>query len=572
MSLHRAAAMASSLLLPLTMAAQDTSLAGLWQSKRWFGPELRGELLLTRTGTAWRAAVMGRVVPATVNGDSISFDFPSGGSFTGVFSARRDSVRGQWAQAAAYNFSRYASPSILLSCGTGCYRGRIDPLEDTFTFYMKVTPQRDGTLRAFLRNPERNQGVFIRLNNLVRRGDTVELRDASNRVIELGRIRDGQLIVRLRSVTHDFEAVSPDSFTDYYPRGRPQVKYVYTVPRARNDGWPVADARDEGMSREVLSELVDAIANNVVDSANAYRPHALLVARHGKIVLEEYFHGEHADKPHDSRSASKTFTTIVLGAAMQAGYKVGPQTPVYATMGLAADSLEPRKRALTLRHLLTMSSGFDCDDDSPTPHAGSENDLTQQDTNPDWTRMVLGLKMLRDPGAQAVYCSINPYLAGQVIARATGKRFTDLAWELVGSPLKMSPYYLWLDPLGNAYMGGGARFIARDFLKLPQLYLNGGTWNGRRILSEAWIRESTQPLYPMGTNRYGYLWYALEYPYAGRQIKAYAAFGNGGQTWMYVPELSLSIAAYGGNYADRSALITGRDVIPKILKATLPAR
>ena len=554
-------------------SAQDTSLTGLWYSERWFGPALRGELVLQRSAAGWRATIAGRASEAHVARDSVSIDFPAGGTFIGTFAARRDSVRGQWVQVAAQNFGRYASPLTLLPCGSGCYRGRVEPLEDTFTFYMQVKPTSGGTLGGFLRNPERNQGVFIRLSNLVRHGDTVDLRNVRDQVIESGLLREGDLSVRLRFATHDFRRIPADSFTNFYPRGRPRVAYRYAPPRPRNDGWAVADAGDVGMSRERLSEMVQAIIDNGVDSANAHRPHAILVARNGKLVLEEYFHGEHADKAHDTRSASKTLTAIVLGAAMQAGMKVGPDTRVYATMGVRSDTLEPRKRAMTVRHLLTMSSGLDCDDDSNTPHPGSEDYLTNQDTNPDWTWTVLGLKTLQDPGAQAVYCSINPYLAGQVIAKAAGRPFVDLVSELVGAPLQMSQYYISLDPLGSAYMGGGARFVARDVLKLAQLYANGGTWNGRRVVSEAWIRESTQPLVPMGTNQYGYLWYVVEYPYAGRKTKAYAAFGNGGQFWMFIPELSLSIAGFGGNYADRSAVITANVLIPKyIIPAVLSGR
>ena len=113
--------------------------------------------------------------------------------------------------------------------------------------------------------------------------------------------------------------------------------------------------------------------------------------RGGRLVLEEYFLGEHADKPHDTRSASKTLVTVTLGAAMQAGMKVGPQMPVFATTSDGAAAMDPRKRAMKLRDLLTMSSGLDCDDGSSEHHAGSEEILTNQDTNPDWKRTVRGL-------------------------------------------------------------------------------------------------------------------------------------------------------------------------------------
>jgi CubicO group peptidase (beta-lactamase class C family) len=188
--------------------------------------------------------------------------------------------------------------------------------------------------------------------------------------------------------------------------------------------------------------------------------------------------------------------------------------------------------------------------------------------------MVLGLKMLRDPGAQAVYCSINPFLAGEVIARATGRTFPDLSWDLVGKPLQMGRHFIVLTPLGHSYMGGGARFVGRDFLKLAQVYANGGMWNGKRILSEAWVRESIEPRYLLGSQvetaevvrsklNYGYLWWSTEYRYRGRLIRAYHASGNGGQYSMLIPDLGLTIATWGGNYNDPGGFASLRELIPK---------
>ena len=549
--------------------AQDSSLVGLWASKRWFGPEVRGELIVERSGDRWLASIGARSAEVRVAHDSVSFELPSAATFRGRLARNGAAVVGQWIDRERRN----ATPLVLASCGAGCYSGHVEPMESEFTFFMEVTRRADGVLGAFLRNPERNQGRFIRLDHLVRRGDTVLLRDARDATIETGLLRDGQLSVMLWGATHDFLKVPPDSFTNFYPRGWRSATYSYSPPRARRDGWSVARARDVGMSEEKLAAMVRTLVNASRDSANAYRVHGILVARHGKLVLEEYFFGEHADKVHDTRSASKTLVSVTLGAAMQAGMKVGPETPVFATMGMASPQLDPRKRAMTIRHLLTMSSGLDCDDAS-NAYPGSEDVVTNQDTNPDWTRMVLGLKMLRDPGAKAVYCSINPFLAGEVLARATGRSFPDLAWELVGAPLQMGRYYIGLTPLGDSYMGGGARFLPRDFMKLAQLYAGGGMWNGRRILSEAWVRESIEPRYSLGTGlenayvarsalNYGYLWWSTAYHYRGRIVRAYHASGNGGQYSLFIPELDLVIAAFGGNYNDRGGFVSITELIPQ---------
>jgi len=271
---------------------------------------------------------------------------------------------------------------------------------------------------------------------------------------------------------------------------------------------------------------------------------------------------------------------------MHAGIKVGPDMPVFENMGFAAATLEPRKRAMTMQHLLTMSSGLDCNDSAPDSdrYPGSEDVLTNQD-NPDWLGTVLGLKMLREPGTQAVYCSINPFLAGELIARVTGRSFADLAWELVAVPLQIGRHSLTLTPLGASYMGGGARYTLRDFAKFAQLYANGGTWNGRRILTEAWVRESIEPRYRIGrtfrqgpngpveapTNNYGYLWWSTEFEHQGRVVRAYHASGNGGQYSMFIPELDLVIATYSGNYADAGGFYALRELVPKfILPALVP--
>ena len=566
-------AFATAITLSMSLSAahaQDTTLVGLWQSTRYTAPAVRGELRITRNADRWQAEIGARTAVALVVGDSVHFDLPGAAKFVGHFTSGRASIMGQWIE------GRTATPVVMRSCGTGCYSTIIDSQGAQFTFYMEVTPRPDGTLGAFLRNPERNQGRFIGLDHLARRGDTVYLRNKADTTIAKAILQDDKLSVYLRFATHDFVKVHPDSFTYFYARGFRTGTYTYAMPRKTEDGWGVARAGDVGMSEDKLAEMVRTIVNSSVDSANAYRPHGIVIARHGKLVLEEYFFGGGADQQHNTRSAAKTLVTVVLGAAMQAGMKVSPATPVFATMGQTSTStsMDPRKRAVQLRHLLTMSSGLDCDDWVDDYHPGSEEFLTNQDSIPDWLSVVVGLKMLRDPGAKGVYCSTNPYLAGNVIERATGKSFVDLTWDLVGAPLQMGPYSLVLDPVGHSYMGGGSQWVLRDFAKLAQVYASGGTWNGKRILSEAWVRESIEPRYGLAPSAgtdfiarsnldYGYLWWSTAYKYRGREIRAYYASGNGGQFSLLIPDLDLVIASFGGNYNDRGGLFLIRDVIPR---------
>jgi CubicO group peptidase (beta-lactamase class C family) len=226
--------------------------------------------------------------------------------------------------------------------------------------------------------------------------------------------------------------------------------------------------------------------------------------------------------------------------------------------GKLPPDLEPRKRALTLEHLLTMSSGYYCDDDDEKA-PGREDTISEQTEEPDYYKLALGLPMESDPGTHAVYCSIQPHLAGGVLSRAAGKSLPVLFDELVAKPMQMKRYHMNLTPTRDAYMGGGVRFLPRDLMKLAQMHMNGGTWNGRRIVSEEWARRATSPLQTIGKRGYGYFWWVDPRPYKGRTVQTWMAGGNGSQIAMAVPELDLVIGFWGGNYSDRSTF-TPQDV------------
>src|SRR5205814_1289683 len=132
----------------------------------------------------------------------------------------------------------------------------------------------------------------------------------------------------------------------------------------------------------------------------------LLIARHGKLVLEEYFYGYHKERPHDLRSASKTLTATLVGIAINQGAPLELGTPVHTLFpeyaGYAND--EPRKRRVTVEHLLTMTSGLECDDNDDES-AGNEDNMQSQEGQPDWYKYALDLPMVREPGEAGVYCS-----------------------------------------------------------------------------------------------------------------------------------------------------------------------
>jgi CubicO group peptidase (beta-lactamase class C family) len=284
-------------------------------------------------------------------------------------------------------------------------------------------------------------------------------------------------------------------------------------------------------------------------------------------VVEEYFHGYHRDRPHETRSAAKSWTATLIGAAMQAGIPIRMDTPVYATMlGQVPADLDPRKRAMTLAHLMAMTAGFNCDADDTT---SANEDVMDQRGVADWYGYTLAVPLVSAPGDKVYYCSTEPNLAGGMLARIAGEPLPELFDRLVARPLGMGTYHLVLQPSGEAYGGGGHQFLPRDFLKMAQLLANGGRWNDRQVLPPDWLRRITASLRDMGsTQQYAYLWNSVEYPRGDGKVRAFFAGGNGGQIFMAIPDLDLVIGFTGGNYADAVMFNGQRVYVPRYL---LPA-
>src|SRR2546429_5049299 len=199
-----------------------------------------------------------------------------------------------------------------------------------------------------------------------------------------------------------------------------------------------------------------------MDSLNTLQIHSLLIARHGKLVLEEYFHAASRDEPHNLRSASKSWTATLIGAAMHAGVPLRLDTPVYRTMlGTVPADLDPRKRAMTLEHLLTMTAGFNCDEDDST---SANEDVLDSRGIEHWWDYTLTVSLVSAPGEKIFYCSTEAHLAGGLLAKVAGTPQLELFDRLLARPMRMRNYYLAVRDC-DAYGGGGGALSARG---LPQ--------------------------------------------------------------------------------------------------------
>lgn len=391
-------------------------------------------------------------------------------------------------------------------------------------------------------------------------GDAVRFGEKNLDLVFEGRFErsEDSLVLTVRGAGGEwplvFRRLEADPLDESSPRDPGKASYREHAPPELDDGWPTAAPSSVGIDPEPIADLVEAVRAGELPST-----HAVLVARRGRLAVEEYFYGFDRDTLHDMRSASKTVAGILVGLAIGEGYLPSEEARVldFFPSYRRLDNWDARKRLITVRHLLTMSSGLDADD-SNSRSVAAEHAYQSQTARPDWLRLALDAPMIGDPGAELRYGSANPMLVGGVLERAAGEPVERFAHRTLFAPLGISAYRLNLDPTGAVYLGGGMHMRPRDMAKLGQLHLGGGLWQGHRILSADWVRRSTAEHGRLANvrdkNGYGYLWWRHSYRVGERTIDSIEARGNGGQYIFVVPELEVVAVITSGNYRNRELL------------------
>ncbi len=550
-------------------------LLGVWKAQREFPPEASGSLVVQRKGSVWKARIAGYTAAVTFTDGVLSLELPgSKGEFRARISDEADTVTGHWVQPPVVSMNvKFATPVKLTRDSLGRWLGIVEPMRDYVTFFLKIRTDSSGRISALLRNPQFNVGRFFNITNVTIKGDDIEFLEEGREGTRLpGKYYEGQemfsIMIPDAGGTYDFWRVD-ESLSDFYPRSKSNPEYIYSQPVESNDGWEVASLKDVGMDTEPIEELVRHIASAGIDSINSQYIQALLISRKGKLVVEEYFHGYNGQEPHDTRSASKSITTTLVGAAINSGYPLDGSTNISEVFYTPKERklLDSRMKKMTLEHLMTMTSGFACyDGDRDSP--GNEDVMQSQSEQADWARFTLDLPMEHEPGEHAAYCSGGMNLVGAVVSKVTGLWLPDFFQRRYAEPLQLGLYHMNLTPSGEGYGGGGLRLTGRDFLKLGYLYSNDGMWNGRRVLSSDWVRNALSKHSHMWNEDYGYGFWLIDYQYKGRKVKAFYAGGNGGQYVIGVPELDLLVTFLAANYGQKVMHVTKREYVPQyILRA-----
>jgi CubicO group peptidase (beta-lactamase class C family) len=306
------------------------------------------------------------------------------------------------------------------------------------------------------------------------------------------------------------------------PPGTPAVAGQAAPPVPKywpTDGWRTASPASQDLDPALLTQLQDEI------EAQRIPLHSLLIVRNGNLISETYYGSDTAATKHDVWSVTKSVMATLVGMAQARGDIAGVQTPIAK---LLPGKVDANKDAITLEHLLTMTSGLGWVESDPT--------FGKLYRSPDWTRFMLDLPMAGKPGASFSYCSGCSHLLSAIVSERTGENPAALARRELFTPLGIRDYEWETDPSGLPIGGWGLRLTPRDMAKLGLLYLHQGQWDGRQIVPAEWVAASTSKHTPTdGDLGYGYQWWT--YP----RWKAFAALGRDGQTIWVAPDHSLIV-------------------------------
>jgi CubicO group peptidase (beta-lactamase class C family) len=277
---------------------------------------------------------------------------------------------------------------------------------------------------------------------------------------------------------------------------------------------------------------------------------AVTVEQAGTVVLQQRFRDGVTRKKrppadpslHDIRSAGKSITALAVGVAIAEG-SLSVDTPVWPLLVPNLDPDDPRA-SITVRQLLTMSSGLDCDDGRPSP--GNEERMYRRRS---WRTFALQIPLAEPPSTGGfTYCTAGVFLLGQVVEHVTSTPFDAFVQQHLFDPLDIHQVRWHRSRSGEVQSGGQLQIGPAALAKLGRLVLDGGAWNGNQLVPRDWLKEmlAMRPLNP--EQGYGYLWWFRTFRTPEGPTPGAYMSGNGGNVVVLLPAFDAVVVVQSANY------------------------
>lgn len=325
--------------------------------------------------------------------------------------------------------------------------------------------------------------------------------------------------------------------------------------------WRTSTPEQQGVDSAALAKLFDEI------QAKQYNIHSIVIARHGFIVAEAYWYPFQPGAKHVLYSCTKSVNSALVGVAIKQGKidSVAHRVLDFFPERTIANK-DARKQAMTLEHLLTMSSGMEWNE-TGVPLSAPNNSNRQMIQSKDWVQFVLDRPMKEEPGARFNYNSGGSHLVSAILQKTTGTNELAFAQEYLFKPLGIADVSWTVDPNGIYRGEDGLELTSRDMAKIGYLYLKGGTWDGQQIVPADWVKVSSQKhIGATGGKGYGYQWWV-------QPFGVYNAAGRGSQYIFVLNDLDLVVVFTSGLPSalfDLPAALVETFIIPAAKPQPLP--
>ncbi len=331
----------------------------------------------------------------------------------------------------------------------------------------------------------------------------------------------------------------------------------YSKPVMKDDGWLVASLEDEGVEKTLIEEMLIKAENGDFDKI-----HGILLVKNGKLILDAFFKkrltvvDSYVDNNdielHAMMSVTKSLISLLVGVAIDKSIvngiydKVYPYFPEYSGF----NNWSNLKSKITIRNFLTMSHGLSWDETS-YKYSDPKNTYNMMEKETDWVKFTLDRAIDSIPGEKFAYSTGVSHTTEALISNASGMTFPEFAEKYLFKPLGIKKNKWFKAPNGRAddvYLTG------RSMAKFGQLVLDRGKWDGKIVIPEDWIDESTTDYVRVSDEYgYGYFWWKYNFDIKGTVVETTLAWGYGGQFIFIFKDLSTVVCFLSGNYVnDRS--------------------
>ena len=359
--------------------------------------------------------------------------------------------------------------------------------------------------------------------------------------------------------------------------------------------WPLATPQSQAMNADSLKAFDDVIVSGKYGYIDG-----MIVTRHGKLVYQKSYkhdydkiYGDYAREKsglnaldpggsynyynpwwhpyyrrgdlHSLQSVTKTITSVIMGVATARKEFPDLSTPVLNFFDTTSiKNIDDRKRRMTIRHLLTMTAGFEWNEN--LHYSDPRNDCSQMEASFDWIQYVINKPMAIEPGQSFNYNSGASELLSYIFRKATGKDIEEYASQYLFAPLGIDHYFWKRIPIGLADTEGGLYLSATDLAKVYYLFLKEGNWNGKQLVTKEWVNESITPSITVRQGmKYGYKWWLYEY---GDNSKlAWTGSGFGGQWPIIIKEYDIVAVFTGWNVIGGKPSLRVTEAIKRLANA-----